>query len=97
MDTAVVGELSAISLQQSARRPTDAGCWLTADRSVLRNDHGPAGSGRTNRGRDTASAEQARSEGQVAYSSDLMIGAVCFVVAILIRSYGSICWSARPD
>lgn len=38
--------------------------------------------------------EQARSEGQVAYSSDLMIGAVCFVVAILIRSYGSI-WLVR--
>ena len=32
--------------------------------------------------------EQARSEGQVAYSGDLMIGAVCFVVAILFRWYG---------
>jgi flagellar biosynthetic protein FlhB len=32
--------------------------------------------------------EQARSEGQVAYSGDLMIGAVCFVFAILVRRHG---------
>ena len=38
--------------------------------------------------------EQARSEGQVAYSGDLMIGAVCFVVAILMRWQGST-WLVR--
>ena len=38
--------------------------------------------------------EQARDEGQVAYSGDLMIGAVCFVVAILMRWQGST-WLAR--
>jgi len=32
--------------------------------------------------------EQARSEGQVAYSGDLMIGAVCFIVAILFQWHG---------
>ncbi len=32
--------------------------------------------------------EQARSEGQVAFSSDLMIGAVCFVVALLLQWQG---------
>ena len=32
--------------------------------------------------------EQARAEGQVAYSGDLMIGAVCFVVAILMKWQG---------
>ena len=38
--------------------------------------------------------EQARSEGQVAYSGDLMIGAVCFVVALLMRWQGST-WLVR--
>jgi flagellar biosynthesis protein FlhB len=38
--------------------------------------------------------EQARAEGQVAYSGDLMIGAVCFVVAILMRWHGST-WLAQ--
>ena len=32
--------------------------------------------------------EQARAEGQVAFSSDLMIGAVCFIVAILLQWRG---------
>ncbi len=36
----------------------------------------------------TRRREQARSEGQVAYSSDLMVGVVCFVVAILTQWYG---------
>ena len=38
--------------------------------------------------------EQARSEGQVAYSGDLMVGGVCFVVAVLMQWHGPI-WLAR--
>ena len=41
--------------------------------------------------------EQARSEGQVAYSGDLMIGAVCFVVAILMRWHGPTCLAQAAD
>lgn len=41
--------------------------------------------------------EQARAEGQVAYSGDLMIGAVCFVVAILMQWQGPACVAAVAE
>jgi len=41
--------------------------------------------------------EQARSEGQVAYSGDLMIGAVCFVFAILMQWYGPTCLARAAE